>query len=84
MKKCFLILALISTGLIYAPDAIHVEKWGNGVLKIEGKYLEGKKQGAWKKWNDKGELVEISEFDQGKLMLKTVNEYYTHTENLLY
>ena len=84
MKKCFLILALFSVGLIYSQDSTHVEKWGNGVLKIEGKYLGEKKQGAWKRWNDKGELVEMSEFDQGNLMLKTVNEYYSHTENLLY
>ncbi len=84
MKKFPLILALLFIGSIYAQDSTYVEQWNNNVLKIERKYQNEKKQGIWKKWNDKGELIEKAKFEQGKLTLKTTYEYYTHTKNLIY
>lgn len=84
MKNTLLAIAILLVGSFYAQDSTLTRLWDNGEKKIEGKYKNGGKEGEWNKWNKKGELTEKSIFQQGNLTTKTVNEYYTHTKNLLY
>lgn len=38
----------------------------NGQLKEAGRFKEGIKQGEWRSWNERGELVRITRWRQGK------------------
>jgi antitoxin component YwqK of YwqJK toxin-antitoxin module len=49
-------------------DGLWVENFENGQLNTSGSYLRGQKNGGWKTYNKKGKLIELSEYQKGKLI----------------
>lgn len=43
------------------------EYWDNGILKMNGLYNHGKKNGIWRKWHDNGKIYCIIPYDYDKL-----------------
>ena len=41
--------------------------YGNGNVKAEGKYEHGKKEGAWKEYDEKGKLARTVKYNQGEI-----------------
>jgi uncharacterized protein len=48
---------------IIATESYHP----NGKAALQGDYLEGKRQGLWSRWNEKGVLIETSHYQAGVL-----------------
>jgi len=44
----------------------HIEYWANGYKKSEGTLLDGKEDGLWTYWDEKGEMSEEGTFKDGK------------------
>ena len=44
----------------------HIYYYSNGNKRKEGKYKDGEKEGDWKHYNKKGELVVIYFYERGK------------------
>jgi antitoxin component YwqK of YwqJK toxin-antitoxin module len=70
--------------LSIAQDSTSIKKWPNDTKKEQGQFLNMKKQGKWKHWNQKGELILVQEYKLDSLQKKTTKEYYEHTKNLLF
>lgn len=84
MKSIYFFLLLLLTLQVDAQDSTFTKLWDDGKLKEEGNYVNESKDGAWKSWNEKGELIELTQFTAGKVISKIIYEYYSHTLNLLY
>jgi antitoxin component YwqK of YwqJK toxin-antitoxin module len=41
--------------------------WPNGNLKEEGQWFDGKASGVFRRWNEKGDLFNISRYKNGQL-----------------
>jgi len=67
-----------------AQKLVVIEKWPNDNKKIEGFTNGNIKEGSWKFWSQKGELDSIKEYRNDSLVVKVVNEYFTHTKGLLF
>ena len=53
-------------------DGLAITYYDNGRIKEKGQYKAGKKDGDWKNYNQKGKLLTIVTYDQGKA-IKTEN-----------
>jgi len=85
MSKIILIFLLGITTTFYAQKPMYIKHWSNGLKGIEGGYdTEGKKDGLWQKWNNKGELTGVIIYKGGSVDSKTTHDYYTDTDSLLY
>lgn len=67
-----------------AQDSTFTKLWNDGTLQEQGNYVNNNKDGAWKSWNQKGELTELNHYSAGTLKSRVTFEYYSHTLNLLY
>lgn len=84
MKSIIFLFLLFISLQVDAQDSTFTKLWDDGKLKEEGNYVNENKDGIWKSWNEKGELIELTQFAGGKVISKTIFEYYSHTPNLLY
>lgn len=56
----------------------------NGLLKEEGRYVNGRKDGSWKSYNEEGNFINIDFWDFGKeLPIKNIKSLYFN-ENIAY
>ena len=49
--------------------------YSNASLQSESTYLEGKKDGLWKKWNPEGKIIDSSIYQNGKRIIGTIFSY---------
>lgn len=80
----FISFFVFTTLQVDAQDSTFTKLWDDGNLQEQGDYVNNNKDGVWKSWNEKGELIELNQFTGGKVISKTIFEYYSHTLNLLY
>jgi len=43
------------------------EPFENGKIKVNGKYVHGKKQGAWKEYNEEEKVINTEVYKDGEL-----------------
>jgi hypothetical protein len=84
IKSIFSFLLLFITLQVDAQDSTYTRLWEDSALQEQGNYVNNNKDGAWKSWNQKGELTELNHYSVGTLKSKVTFEYYSHTPNLLY
>lgn len=48
-------------------DGLHVEYYTNGTKLLEGKYVDGKKEGDWRFWSKNGKLIKTEKYSNGKV-----------------
>lgn len=84
IKSIFSFLLLFITLQVDAQDSTYTRLWEDSALQEQGNYVNNNKDGAWKSWNQKGELTELNHYSVGTLKSKVTFEYYSHAPNLLY
>jgi len=68
MKKYLAFILLLSSGFqAFSQDSLHIVKWSNGNLKIQGILQEDTiKQGTWQTWYQNGQLRDSGRFDDNR------------------
>jgi antitoxin component YwqK of YwqJK toxin-antitoxin module len=84
MKKVFFIVFFLFSFSLFSQDSLYIDIWENGQKKESGEYNNNVKNGLWKKWNKKGEIIASDDYKNGKLTESYVYEYYNHTPFLLF
>ncbi|MGB0882717.1 MAG: hypothetical protein ACPGSO_07160 [Vicingaceae bacterium] len=86
LDKIFIasLFILLTPTYSYSQDSTFTIKWPDGKIKKEGVFVHEKKEGFWKEWNENGELIIVQEFQNDSLISIVNNEYYSHTNGLLY
>ena len=84
MKFTFLLISMCLSMLSMAQDSSYVEYWKKDVKKLQGEFLNDKKEGEWERWNKKSNLIEKGTYQKGILIQKNIynpkdDEEFTET-----
>jgi hypothetical protein len=75
-SKKLLILEHFTDSSLQVSEGLFVSFLPNGNKSEEGNYLKGKKDGLWKRWWQKGNIIDSSLFNNGEKILQANFSYY--------
>jgi len=77
--------ATLTPAPIKQQDGPYATFYDNGMIKEKGRYLKGKKEGEWRSYNSKGQVLQLEIYSAGKITdfkkPGVIKKYVTYHDN---